>query len=148
MMNERLQFRFLKQDNGQIVDLLRLAIGYPTPEKIKKVMATYSSSTYHLLGAMRESELIGIVGVEEKEKCLIIGHIAIKESYQRQGVGKALIEELIKEFSPSKIIAETDQDAVEFYRKCGFICRQVQGQFPGRQLCERCLDNMMRTLDE
>lgn len=142
---KNLSFKLLNQDDGRIAALLSLAIGYPTPEKIKKVMAKYSSVAHHLLGAIREEELIGLAGIDKQEKYIIIHHIAVKESYQRQGIGKALIEEVIKQFSPSKIIAKTDQDAVRFYRKCGFVCRPIQEEFPGRQLCERCLVNMNST---
>lgn len=136
---KNLIFEFLQHDDEQIAALLSLATGCPTSEKIKQVAAMYVSAKRYLLGIIKEGELIALAGVEVKEKCLIIHHLAVKESCQYQGLGKALIKELVKRFSPSIIMAETDQDAVEFYRKCGFVCRPVQGKYPGRQLCERQL---------
>ena len=47
-------------------------------------------------------------------------NIAVSSSFQKPGIGSSLINHCIHMLHPDEMIAETDDDAVEFYRKFGF----------------------------
>jgi ribosomal protein S18 acetylase RimI-like enzyme len=46
------------------------------------------------------------------------------------GIGKKLIEYSFYHLKPSILVAETDDDAVEFYRRCGFIINSLGEKYP------------------
>lgn len=49
------------------------------------------------------------------------------------------VEAILDRFHPSVLSAETDAEAVGFYRSCGFTVRSLGEKYPGteRFLCER-----------
>ena len=46
--------------------------------------------------------------------------IAVKPEYRKHGIGKSLIDFIFTQFPIDNITAETDDEAVEFYKRCGF----------------------------
>ena len=66
--------------------------------------------------------LVGIVGIKIIEGKIEIRHIAVKIGDRRNGTGKFMIDWIRSQFPGRVIIAETDKDAVGFYRKYGFQC--------------------------
>jgi len=50
-----------------------------------------------------------------------ITNIAVAEHARNRGIGRAMIT-VLREKHREMIEAETDDDAIDFYRKCGFIC--------------------------
>lgn len=49
-------------------------------------------------------------------------HIVIAKEMQGKGIGTLMINWLCTTFTLQQVIAQTDQEAVNFYIKCGFIC--------------------------
>ena len=49
----------------------------------------------------------------------IIG-IAVSDNTRRKGIGKQLIQHVMESENLESIIAQTDDDSIGFYRKCGF----------------------------
>ncbi len=49
----------------------------------------------------------------------IIG-IAVSDDARRRGIGKRLIQHVMKSENPESVTAQTDDDSIGFYRKCGF----------------------------
>jgi ribosomal protein S18 acetylase RimI-like enzyme len=49
----------------------------------------------------------------------IIG-IAVSDDTRRKGIGKKLIQNVIESEGTERIKAQTDDDSIGFYRKCGF----------------------------
>ncbi len=63
------------------------------------------------------------------EKTVHFGHIAISESYRKKGLGKILIEEMIKKAKESgaeKITINAQTHAVPFYEKQGFAVNGIE----------------------
>ena len=49
----------------------------------------------------------------------IIG-IAVSDNARRKGIGKQLIQRVMKSENLESVKAQTDDDSIGFYRKCGF----------------------------
>ena len=54
-----------------------------------------------------------------KDKAEIVG-IAVDISARSNGIGSYMINQLVNDYGLTFVLALTDNDAVEFYRKCGF----------------------------
>ncbi|MDR0288013.1 MAG: GNAT family N-acetyltransferase [Clostridiales bacterium] len=52
-------------------------------------------------------------------KAVVVHNIAVSPKMRKNGIGKAMIT-AVQEKYKTAVKAETDDDAVEFYRKCGF----------------------------
>lgn len=70
---------------------------------------------------IKNSTAVGIIAVERisPEEAEIKG-IAVDESLRKHGVGKKLIQYALETMKICTLYAETDDDAVDFYRHCGF----------------------------
>ena len=74
-------------------------------------------------------------------------HIAIKPNYRGKGIGKKMINEFIKTKKIVKIKAETDKNAVDFYKKIGFSITSLGEKYPGVERFE-CISLMNDLSDE
>ena len=54
----------------------------------------------------------------------IIG-IAVSDNARRKGIGKQLIQRVMKSENLESVKAQTDDDSIGFYRKCGFSEERV-----------------------
>ena len=85
----------------------------------------------HIFAALDCSGYTGIIALEQQNSnsAEIIG-IAVKKEFQRRGIGKFLIFQAAAALNLEYITAETDCDAVEFYRKSGFAVKEFLRHFP------------------
>lgn len=97
----------------------------PTPQKYQTLMDEYlSDPDVCCLGAFENGNMTGILIV----RCGEILGIAVHPAKHAQGVGRALIQHALRIFPV--LCAETDSDAVNFYRCCGFECTAFERTFP------------------
>jgi ribosomal-protein-alanine N-acetyltransferase len=110
----------LSRIDEQIVkDIFALCAWDPSPEGIATTFSAYKTKRrLHFYGAFDDG-LVGIVGFQELSDAVEILHIAVLGSQQKKGIGKSILSELQEKYQ-KPLEAETDEDAVEFYRKCGF----------------------------
>lgn len=82
------------------------------------------------------SEVI-LIEVNDDKTIEIIG-IAVSKNKQKKGIGSKLIDFIRKNRNFDKLILETDNDAVGFYRKYGFEINSLGEKYPNcvRYLCE------------
>ena len=59
----------------------------------------------------------------------IIG-IAVSDKFQHKGTGKQLIQSVMESENLESIKAQTDDDSIGFYRKCGFTDERVEIEYP------------------
>ena len=120
-------------------DLLALTLANPTSERLEEVCTLYQTDpSYRLLGYQRNGVIIGCIGLElSSPGDAIIRAIAVVPSARGKGIGSHLLQQSIATFSLTRLVAETDRDAVEFYRKCGFTISSLGEMYPGveRFLC-------------
>lgn len=108
----------------------------PTPQKYRALTDEYlSDPDVYCFGAFEDGNMNGILIVRRGK---VLG-IAVHPDKRIQGVGRALIQHALL-FFPI-LCAETDSDAVTFYRRCGFECTSFERTFPDgsriRYACEK-----------
>ncbi|QDQ02203.1 GNAT family N-acetyltransferase [Lysinibacillus fusiformis] len=82
-------------------------------------------------------EMVGCIGIEQISLFACeIKHIAVLAHQRGHGIGSKMIHYISEKYS--LISAETDHEAVEFYRNCGFMITSLGEKYPGveRFLCE------------
>ena len=95
----------------------------PTEEKFsRKADQFLNDDTTKFFACFNQNVIEGVIVASfiEQQKIEIVG-IAVVQSARGQGIGSFMINQVIKEYCLQFIYAETDQDAVGFYRKNGFI---------------------------
>ncbi len=92
-----------------------------------------------MLGIDEGGELTGLMGVEFlPDSTVVLAHLVVKDTRRKQGIGKRMISEFMSSYpAVRRLVAETDRDAVDFYRKAGFQVRSLGEKYPGveRFLC-------------
>ena len=138
----------MKYEFVRLMDELRDAAAYqifkdcmfqPTPEKYAARLEALADARFY--GCLENGRLLGIIGVSlrgggEAE----IAALSVAPERRRQGVGRWLIAEAARAEDLTRLPAETDADAVGFYRRCGFRTTEIQrvydGQPVARWTCE------------
>jgi len=108
---------------------------YPDPEKLERTMEAYKSDAgLEMYGYEVDDELIGIIGIRMDEGGeLRIEHLAVSPDHRGLGYGRGLILEAIEEKKPAIVMAETDEEAVDFYRNIGFEIESLGEVYPGTE---------------
>ena len=93
----------------------------PTEKDLKKLQATikdYETDENLLLFLWKEEDIIGLIGVlnKEDENSFEIQHISVNPSHRHQGIGKKMVKSL-KEMYPDKQISANENTA-PFIEKC------------------------------
>jgi GNAT superfamily N-acetyltransferase len=121
----------------RLTHVLSQAIWMPTDDKVSRLIAeTYRGPTAALY-AWKDAEtadVIGPVGIRRRPGGAVdILHVAVAETSRRRGVGRRMIEALRGTPGVRELVAETDGDAVDFYRRCGFTVTSLGDKYPGRE---------------
>lgn len=117
------KFRDIKDSlcDKSIYYLLAPSVFNPTPERLLSRVEKYQANDKTKAHAYSENgEYKGIVVFEIKDNTAEILDIAVKPECQGKGIGSKLIDYIFSLFSIDKITAETDDDAIGFYKKYGF----------------------------
>lgn len=130
-----------KIDSKTIHPAIKTLLSYATSEsKIEQEYDKYMQSVNRKLYAFEiNGALVGCIGIEflAFDKCEI-KHIAVSPSKRGNGIGSKLIQFVCDKYSLRQLNAETDKDAVEFYRNYGFKITNLGEKYSGdvRFLCE------------
>ncbi|MCM3609710.1 GNAT family N-acetyltransferase [Planococcus sp. MERTA32b] len=100
-------------------------------ERVEAEYDQYVKNPNRYLYLMEEAAFIGIE-LKDASRCEI-RHIAVGIDCRSSGIGSRMIEEVIKLHNIQEIAAETDVDAVGFYRKIGFNIKSLGEKYPGRE---------------
>lgn len=93
-----------------------------------------------LLGAMENSAVLGVMVLELQDDgdAEIIG-IAVSSAHRQRGIGRQMVQFATGLPNIRQLYAETDDDAVAFYRSCGFHIDAHTETFPdGEVVRYRC----------
>ncbi|MBO8171980.1 MAG: GNAT family N-acetyltransferase [Bacillaceae bacterium] len=119
---------------------VRELLSYAT--SIEKVDAVYDQyiqhADKHLFAFVKDKKVIGCIGVEINVNHCEIKHIAVSPEERGKGIASKMIKFLFEKYNLTTIIAETDREAVQFYRKIGFTVTSLGEKYPGveRFFCE------------
>lgn len=118
-----------KLSDSAILHLLAPSVFNPTPERLLSRAEKYQADdTVKVYAYSKNGEYKGIIAFKIKEQTAEILGIAVKPEYRKHGIGKSLIDFIFTQFLIDTITAETDDEAVEFYKRCGFTITSV-GEF-------------------
>ena len=120
--------------NEQIYTLLTPSVYNPTTEKLQKRAQKYfdcnSTNAYAFL---QDGEYVGIMVFNIDDDTVTINDIAVKTDFRDKGIGGKMIRFILDKFSSNNIIAETDDDAVGFYKKFGFEISEIESEFDSKR---------------
>lgn len=121
-------------DEAEIQDLVELSI-FPDPDNLERTITQYrTSDDVRIMGYESEGQIVGFVGfsIDSNER-MTLRHIAVLPEARGAGFGRGMILELLHLFSPVAIEAETDEEAVHFYRSIGFRVESLGEKYPGTE---------------
>ena len=101
----------------------------------KKIAQWRTGQDLCLYGWVAEGVVLGVCGIVLTTTHIEIVNIAVAPHMRKQGIGYAMIMALRQKY-PLPIKAETDDDAVDFYKKCGFEIKGIIKQY-GEVACQR-----------
>ena len=128
-----------KLHDERILAVISLSQYMPTEEKLNRLADKYESDPDIFAYAYEDNGLVeGTIILKRlsSEEFEILG-IATDPAHRNQGIASELISFFAASHKCSVIRAETDDDAVGFYRKYGFHIDSLGEKYPGtvRYLC-------------
>ena len=113
----------------------------PSMEKFeKKTDAFLLDSSVKIFVSISNGTTVGVVAVSffEKNRVKILG-IAVDEGFRNRGCASQMIKKLVFEYGLNFVLAETDDDSVGFYEKCGFDIAKFTENYGGETIVRyRC----------
>ncbi|MFJ8526782.1 GNAT family N-acetyltransferase [Bacillus sp. NPDC094106] len=124
MMLERMQ----NIEEDSVVNVLTYAVG-PQESSLQKAISFYAKNKNASLYKYQEHGCVGIelIGKNKARVC----HIAVSPDSRNKGVASDMIKKMIHVHGLTYIEAETDCEAVEFYRKFGFMITSLGEKYQG-----------------
>jgi ribosomal protein S18 acetylase RimI-like enzyme len=115
---------------AEVRALVGHALGSSTAARLDEVMARYAAPSWRLVGFDATGSLVGCVGYaaetdESATNAASVQHIAVVPEARRSSVGRTMLRWLREVEGLRSLRAETDEDAVGFYRRCGFRTERV-----------------------
>ena len=112
----------------------------PTLEAYKNKIADYlKDPSTKIFECLAEDRISGIIVLTGEVTAELIG-IAVRVGLQKRGIGSFMIGEAAKKMNIRQITAETDDDAVGFYKKAGFDITKVIKKYGDEKVVRyRCL---------
>lgn len=103
----------------------------PTYEGYKAQMEQYiSDSSMKIFVCESEGEKVGLLALNKSDRGNEIKGIAVSEKHRCHGIGKFMIYQVMESEQLKTLAAQTDDDAIGFYRKCGFIGDRFVTEYP------------------
>ena len=122
-----------------VLDVLSHSQYMPTEEQLKGLADIYESDpNIYAFSCVDNSCIVGVVVLKHLTASTFeIVSIAVDPAFRGQGVGSKLISFAANSLKCDKVSAETDDDAVGFYRSYGFDIVSLGEKYPGviRYLC-------------
>ncbi|MDR0883041.1 MAG: GNAT family N-acetyltransferase [Oscillospiraceae bacterium] len=110
-----------------------------SPAGLDKEAENYRGHTqWQFYGWVENGEIVGVCGFEVHADYVEILHIAVAENARRRGIGGKMVTALWEKYKLT-IEAETDDDAVDFYRKTGFETTAIQKYNVQRWTCVKAV---------
>ena len=108
-------------DKKQLVNLFN-SVGWKTAEYPNRLYSAIKNSEY-VMSVWNNDELIGVISaISDGAINVFITYLLVKPEYQKQGVGKIMMNDFCKHFKGyGRRILSTELDKEKYYNKFGFI---------------------------
>jgi ribosomal protein S18 acetylase RimI-like enzyme len=117
-----------RQDEPAVLSVLRQSHG--SEAALEEARDHYRSGYRLFIGWQERKEIVACAGAEQHPNNTIgISSIAVAPGWRNRGLARALIEALAERMGAERVVAETDDDAVGFYRSCGFTVEDAAPKF-------------------
>ena len=123
-------------------DIYKNCMFMPSKEKFDEKIDRFLSNNFiKIFACLYCGEIKGVIIISflEQHKIEIIG-IAVDLSVRRKGIASFMIKKLSDDYNLISVYAETDYDAIDFYRKNGFkierFSKVYEGENVTRYKCE------------
>ena len=94
---------------------------HPTYDEYKTQMEDYLlDSSVKVFVSENRGRKTGMMVLKLSEAAAEIIGIAVSDNARRKGIGKQLVQRVMKSDNLESVKAQTDDDSIGFYRKCGF----------------------------
>ena len=106
----------------------------PTEEKYQRKMQAYlQEPDTKIFGCFCESTLKGLLVLTRfpQDTAELVG-ISVEKTARKQGIGRFMLQQVAECCALRRITAETDDDAVAFYRKTGFAVENRTEYYDGQ----------------
>ena len=124
-----------------VYDVYKDCMYFPNEDKYReKIQSWLMDDWIRIFACVHDSKRKGLLVLKftSTDQAEIIG-ISVEEGSKNQGIGSFMIREIQLRFPNIKLNAETDRDAVVFYKKNGFQITEIQkncnGETVTRYLC-------------
>ena len=141
-MDLKLKELTLKNEILQVYEIYKHCMFMPTEEKFnKKAEQFLNNNSVKIFACFEQDKILGVMVVSfiEQNKTEIIG-ISVDVYARGKGIGSYMINQVINNYGLLSVYAETDNDAVGFYRKNGFNIMEFSETYDGaivvRYKCE------------
>ncbi len=129
--------RFMDSKNHlhdqQILDVLAYSLYMPAEEKLRSLADTYASDPHiRVFSCADNGCVMGVIVLKCRTMpAAEIVHIAVSPAFRGRGVGSSLVSFAVSRLGCCKVRAETDEEAVGFYRRHGFDAESLGEKHPG-----------------
>ena len=108
-------------DKKQLVNLFN-SVGWKTAEYPNRLYTAIKNSEY-VMSVWDDDELIGLISaISDGAINVFITYLLVKPEYQKQGVGKIMMNDFCKHFRGyGRRILSTELDKEKYYNKFGFV---------------------------
>ncbi len=85
--------------------------------------------------ALDDGRIVGLASYAAVGRDSVLRYLAVDGTYRANGIGRRLVYAVRDRAPRAALIAETDDDAVAFYRRCGFMVTPLprDPRWPGVQ---------------
>lgn len=119
---------------AELAAALAPSLFHPTDADLDNLLAEYQRWPHALYALAGAGGLQGVVGVDLRDPGLVeISHLAVDASHRGEGLGRRLVEAVRRGVAPRVCWLTTDEDAVRFYRRLGFMVHSLGERYPGRE---------------
>ena len=135
-----------------ILKLLAPSVFNPTEERLLNRAKKYQEDeNFNIYAYKEDGRYKGIVIFKIINNSATILDIAVKPEHRGQGIGSKLIGFIFDSFNAQNITAETDDDAIGFYKKYGFSVVDTKVEFDTKRyvcVCENIAHHYDLLIDE
>ena len=79
-----------------------------------------------LVGWEEDGLLVACAGLKRDDTDIVVRSIAVAAASRGRGVGRSLLDAVAGVATARRLVAETDDDAVGFYERCGFTAEEIE----------------------